>query len=260
MTYLATVLADNPSHYWRMADQGGRICHDIGSVTPEVILGCTAGEMLPYTGIALDGGSLACCGTLAQTPNASVHLPATGWSLECWFFASGLQGAAGGLHNQYALSLNDDQHGVFSRLWCQTDGKCGFDNTFGGQVLSATKPFQTWHHVVGAFNGTHTLVYVDGVFIGNDALAGLGAGDYRVMVGNNIGNLTEPLYGAVAECAVYQFGLSATQVANHFNAIEVAVTAPPLFQLGGVVGVGVGGTAPFSSLLNAILQSVRKTY
>jgi len=106
--------------------------------------------------------------------------------------------------------------------------------------LSATKPFQTWHHVVGAFNGTHTLVYVDGVFIGNDALAGLGAGDYRVMVGNNIGNLTEPLYGAVAECAVYQFGLSATQVANHFNAIEVAVTAPPLFQLGGVVGVGVG--------------------
>lgn len=254
MSYLSEVLTDNPIHYWRLADQGGRLAHDIGSATP-LILGATMAETFPYTGIASDGGAAAAAASRLRSAGSGVHLPATGWAMEVWAFLSNdLNSAA----NQVIFDLTDDAHGVTLRCWAQTDGKWGSAGTFFANQLSATLTWNAWHHVVYEFTGAARNTYVDGASIASVASGAFGAADYRVDLGSN-GSGGEFCYGGIAEAAVYDHDLGLTRVAAHYGAADTT-TASPIYVAGGSVGVGIGGTAPYESLLSAIWNAVHKVY
>jgi hypothetical protein len=249
LTYLETVIADAPVHYWRMADPGGRLAHDIGSGIPAT-LGCSEAQAFPYTGIANDGGAYGAAGSRLHSPGSGVALPGTGWSIEAWAFLSSSLNASA---NQVILDLNDDLTGTILRLWCQTDGKLGTAGTFFANQLSAALPFGTWHHLAYTFDGLARVSYVDGAAIATVASGAFGAAAYRVDVGNNAA-AGEFCYGGVAEVAVYGAALSSARVAAHFAAAEIPLTARPIW-VGGGAAHGGGGGIPTSDSLDALIYA-----
>src|SRR5215468_592343 len=59
MSYVSTVIADAPLHFWRAADGGGQLAHDLGSRPWTIHCGSL---LLGYTGVNSDGGAMFCAG------------------------------------------------------------------------------------------------------------------------------------------------------------------------------------------------------
>jgi hypothetical protein len=250
MTYLAQVLADNPLHFWRMADGCSYPIHDIGS-SPKHLLADSPTNG-GYSGIEAGGGSSFASRLSAFGLHDTVAMTSP-LSIECWYWRAernALEGTpmqffSGGV-DRWALYEEGDgtaffrAHGVFS-------------NPAGALSL------QSWHHLVGTYDEVNARLYVDGALVGTVANAGHVTDACQVGLGKRV-NDTSFLVGAMAECAVYPTALSGARVAAHF----ASVSAPPV-PVGGpastvsattlVLG-GAGGSASLQDILN----SVRKTY
>jgi hypothetical protein len=97
---------------------------------------------------------------------------------------------------------------------------------------------QVWHHLVGVCDEPHSNVtfYVDGVSVGNAAVApgsGLLSSTRAMLIGSRPSNSTTNandlnLVGYVNDVAVYNYALSADQVAEHYAS---AGRAPSLSQI-----------------------------
>ena len=248
MTYLATVLADAPDHYWRMADPGGFICHDIGSA-PYTIEATT--ECLPYTGPNSDGGSLAVPGVGGPRTQQGILLPSPR-TLECWIFPIGPPGLAiicgfnGIAANQWGLSTDATAHAAMS--------------VNGTNVISATViTAEAWHHLVGTYDGTNARLYLDSILVaGPQAIAAPGNVARQICWGSN-GTPANIMFGAISECATYPVALAAARVPAHFGAAD-NVPSSPVFR-GGAFSTGSGQTSGgLPSDTAAILAAVRKSY
>ncbi|HXC36081.1 MAG TPA: LamG-like jellyroll fold domain-containing protein, partial [Candidatus Acidoferrales bacterium] len=93
----------------------------------------------------------------------------------------------------------------------------------GGAEADAVVPIANgnWYHVVGVFDGTNCVVYVNGV---NDTTYQIPMiGKYvpdtwdPVEFGCNRGLGANPYHGGIDEVAVYTNALSSAQVSNHYN-------------------------------------------
>lgn len=74
-----------------------------------------------------------------------------------------------------------------------------------------------WHHIVYIYNGTNTLLYLDGSFIGSFAKTGSLESGSTITIGNGDGHL---FGGEIALCRVYNKGLSEDEATLNFSAIR----------------------------------------
>lgn len=250
--YLAAVVADAPRHYWRCADPGGLLLHDIGAVPRHMRIGPNFG-LSGYSGPNSDGGS-ALCTNLGPHAYYDQELRAAPISLEVlvWIhYSTGLpcqplsvtDGAGVGWVFRIRANYSVDIFGP------------------GGTVNSAAIVLtnQTWAHLVLTDTGAAMILYINGVNRG--AAGGAGAANPNVAywlngywaAGGYSGNLN------VAEAAVYPAALSAARVLAHYNAIDQLATSPVASAAGGTSGGGTGSTA-YQGLEQQILASVRKSY
>lgn len=109
-------------------------------------------------------------------------------------------------------------------IWLRMEGTtaCGFRIYVGTVGKSAVSPtgsvsYGSWHHVVGVFNGTNVLIYVDNVLTTGDATAGpidAHAAD-SFLIGDNAGS-NRGFDGPIGPVRVYSVAANAATVANRY--------------------------------------------
>ena len=216
-TYAQVILADLPVGYWRLGEATGIVAHDL------------SGHSFDGT---YEGGV-----TLGQ-PGALVNDPDTAISLD---------GTTGFVRIPHEASLDSISNGIASaegwvrggiagaqEVWSAWDGNANgyqliYDNGVAGAWTGAgivnsslTISDDSWHHLVAVWNGAECAVYVDG------AQRAAGACHFTATtLDNQIGtqcmaanstmcNDFRP--GDTDEVAVYDYALSASAIATHYNA------------------------------------------
>lgn len=255
MSYLSTVVADAPRHYWRCADPGGSLLYDLGSHPKALTFAGSPPIVLPYAGPNSDGGSAFFNGASSAWWLTGETLVGP-VSVECWFW----QAIQGNPATQYLIDL---QSGTTVLLAAYIDSASKL-NAQGSGVTRATAGAahteQAWHHVVATVDAAGTAkLYLDAI---NVATASTGAGGslkYVIAVGSIPPTANNWFAGFLSEIATYDVVLTPTQVNNHFIAAD-STTSKPVWRGGGNFSTSTGSTDSLGNLQVEILNSVRKVY
>lgn len=246
--YLDAVLVDSPVHYWRCADPGGRLLHDIGSSPVQLVV--VGGGVVGYSAAVSDGGGvdLILDGNYANT-GLPITIQTNPSTLECLVWLDNL--AAG---NHYLLVPNS------ATLWAIAHTGTQWTTFFNGSQQTAAIGLtgQTWHHVALTYGAGVQSLYVDGAFIRNQAIAAPAPAASILEVctfagASNWGN------AIVTEVAVYDVALTAARISAHFAAVDQLANVP-VFGASGLGGAPGTGNPAFNGILAEILASVRHTY
>lgn len=255
MPYLSTVLADTPQHFWRMADPGGSLLHDIGGGTLFPLYNAAPGAT-PFTGPSSDGGSatfnaLSHGGALCRN---SLSLATSPWSFEIWCFPIDL-GAA----NARVIQFNNGAASVGIDYLTSKKFQFFFSGFGGSPSVTTTNTYNPalWHHLVATYDHVTMRLYVDGAADGTNAQVVDPSDPYDIYLSQTQAGVTFVMQ--LAELAIYTSVLSSTRVSAHFSAAD-QVAQRPVFH-----GAGVGSIYPAvpgspTVDLTTILNSVRKTY
>jgi Concanavalin A-like lectin/glucanases superfamily len=251
VSYLTTVQADSPLHYWRMADPGGNILHDIGSSPLHLVAALTTTG--PYSGIAADGASIQSNGSAGpETFTALAQaLPVT---LECWFWL---------MFNTFAINqiVYWDGSGTGNEIQAWVDTAAALNvavSGLGTQTYAGPVTQQAWHHFALTCTTAQLRVYLDGTLrISQNAV-------FPSPISKPIGWGCHPLVTDshlifVSEAALYSTALSAARVSAHFAAQEQSF-APVFFGTGNAANPSYPSSSNPPSVIADVLSSVRKTF
>ena len=225
--YSAIIIADNPVHYWPLAESStNQAAADLGNPggnpgtytdanatgglalgqpTTPTLIGDTCAKFSGANGIFVDAG---------------LFHPGDNITVEAWIQVGTTPG--GNIRSiiarwdgSYELDVDGNN---FGRLVVQND------STVTAVVSSVTPliPGQ-WHHLVGVFDQGVASVYLDGVLGATNALGGVlhNIGNNtpdRVLIANTrSGSTGNAWYGSIAKVAVYGYGLTSLQIQSHYT-------------------------------------------
>lgn len=251
--YTAAVLADAPVHYWRLADPGGSLCHDIGSA-PRALNTVGQGLFLPYLGPVSDGGAAYVGQNQAinyQDGDLVIGDPVT---LECWFWLQSIRSVAQGF-----LALTNGAINL----------EIGLDATYhpqartsgGTRTSLAAVSTQHWHHLVLTDTLVLCSLYLDAFLVASGAGGVFAASGLGFIVGAGASPSAPARFAtaALAECAIYPTALAAGRVTAHFVAADNILTRP-VFKANGTFDVTTGLATGDTSNILAIQKDVVTTY
>lgn len=274
--YATQVLSDGAVAYYRlgepnqtinpgvtvMADSSGNVDDGVYD-DPTVVLGVTgalSGDPDTAATFTQSSGSQGANGGMGLV-NYADGLSAI--SIELWAKMSSPQPGASGDFVFFAgwdgsadvfLGTDDAGNVVFA-----LSTTMGFPIADSGSTLSDG----AYHHVVGTFDGTNVIIYVDGVSAGSTTIApdtiDAGTGGFVVAIPDSPATYD----GTLDEIAVYPTALSSAQVLNHYLLGIGAMTVDAVGEADGDSSAsGVGGstadsvgTAAGSSTANGVGSS-----
>lgn len=250
--YLSAVLADSPQHYWRLAESGGAIAHDIGSAPFHLIAGPSGIDQLGYSGPVSDGGAgWLPSGQDFNSAGANLNALTSPFSVEVWYWCF-----AQPTSQRELMGWDNYSTGVGLLINAGGGIQPSVTNTF--PAPSAAAPVQLWHHAVLTYDGATIRFYLDAAAQPTIAKAGPVTIARQLGIGSDPTNLGVSFEGFLAEAAIYPSALSAARVTAHHSAAD-QITAAPVS--GAAAGLSGASTNPyFTDLEQLILQSVRKTY
>ncbi|MGL4173797.1 MAG: signal peptidase I [Actinomycetota bacterium] len=235
-TYSAAVLADSPTHYYRLAESPITAGTTVATSTaPGALTGTYRRNGAAGAGFtAAQPSSLPCdTNTSVRFDGASTYVSANAnvtnpqvFSVEARFKTTG--SAAGGKivgfgNNGTGSSASYDRH-----IFMNNAGRLVF-GVYPGAVRVVVSPASyndnQWHHVVATLSSAGMRLYVDGVLVASDpAITSAQVYNGRWRIGwDNLGgwgaNTPTNSYftGFIDEVAIYNSALTATQVTAHFN-------------------------------------------
>lgn len=250
MTYLSTILADTPLHYWRLADGASAIFHDLGS-SPKHLVNSNSPLWGGYSGIApLAGSGYAGVGLAEYSAGLATPIPCT---FEIWLYLMESTGVQGSVMVQNGNG-GGNQIGLFS------DGGNTISWLVGavGQVSPLAYADQTWHHLVGTIDTANQRLYVDGTQVATVAHGAAQPSTLGLFLGRAQNN-SSFCRGFVSEAAIYSVALSAAKVAAHY-----AAAGPLHAPVGGLTGGTFDGTTGTAvqqgDALSGLAAFVSQTY
>jgi hypothetical protein len=239
-TYQSTVLADNPTAYYRFEETSGGTAVNSASTSTTFDGTYNFGVGLGQPGIA---GNAASFDGFDDFVAASQPISDVDFSLEIWLKTTlpgdnrGGGGNAwegdgliwsdvGGCSNDYALALVTDHAAFYT-------GNTGC----AGDVNLASSNFLidgNWHHVVVVRDGGDRHMYVDGLLVSST----FASSNFQVLNGQSIIAIGKNLIdghayaGLLDEAALYNYALTGAQVAAHYAAavnpvLEVQIDIKP---------------------------------
>jgi len=257
MGYAAVVAADNPVHWWRLADPGGAVALDIGSAAAKAPMLVSTFGSLAYTGMTSDG----LCAVIPSTSEIRVAsniiaVPASPYSMECWTWSFFLDAAGDAIYD-----IGQVGGGARMGFRWNAAGKLEFNSNIGGNPVIAQAVASTqraWHHLVITYDGVTSKLYVDGALAASVPAAPGGVFSAGAYLGETTGGT---LRGNcfVEDVAWYTQALIPAQIANHFNAAD-QVASSPHWTGGGRFDTVLSTTTPLSTDVSSVLDAVRHTY
>ncbi|SDF27038.1 PKD domain-containing protein [Blastococcus aurantiacus] len=218
--YAETVLADSPTHYWRLGEAAGATRSYDQAAFDDLALGTgvtsgTAGALAGTgnTAADFDGSSN---GT-AATPSA-VAGPQN-FGVEAWFRTTTTTGGKIVGFGSRATGTSDsyDRH-----VYMDDSGRVHFGVWLGYGATLQTAPGLndgSWHHVVGSVGPDGMTMYLDGRLVGqrSDATGAQAYNGYWRVGGDTAWAGSSPWFdGQIDEVATYAGPLTAAQVQRHF--------------------------------------------
>lgn len=276
--YPATILADHPIAYYRLDETSGTVAHDYAGghdgVYNNVILdqpGYVPTNIDADPAVTFTGAANSYIGGIAPT---SINFAGvTNFSIEAWAngAAGGTTGAIvakgtgnvgnGGIANeQFDLLVNAGSYSFLVRSPANSTQN-------GYQCTGTTGPDGVWHHLVGVWDGANVYLYVDGQLQAQAAGPGtIRSSTFPISIGaERSGN--DPTYdvdfnGSIDEVAIYNYALSADQIAAHYGAAYGSALAPHVTLqptsltnyegLAVTFNVGAYGTVPINYQWNKV--------
>lgn len=227
--YAASVLANSPDVYWRLAESSGSALDSSG-----------AGNYGNVSGGVTRGAQGAVAGNNATTFNGSNGLVVaqhpwvapSEYTAEVWFKTTTSSGGKliGYGNATSGLSSTYDRH-----VWMQNNGKLSFGVNAGSQQ-TITSPLSyrdgLWHQVVATQGADGMKLYVDGTLVGSNpaTTAQAYSGYWRIGGDRNWSGATSSyLNGTLDEVAIYPSALSENDIRAHYNASgRTASNRPPV--------------------------------
>jgi len=254
VSYFSVISADAPRNWWRCAEIGGNLFHDVGSHSPPQDLSHFRWATLGHSGPTADGGSAGCLTNDAPFLNSKVLGTIAPYSIELWAWPWGNPPA------ETALFELQDVPGSRLGLRWEANGTVRYFNVGVFDFTTATQyAIQAWHHFVVTRTGLLTNLYIDGALAHSAADVSAGpVGPFAIGFGTDWVGTAIVFGGNIAEMAIYPTALTLARVIAHDGAAEQSLT-PPVF--GGNFPGSYPSTASGSTSLDAlILASVRKTF
>lgn len=253
MSYVSTVKADSPLHWWRFADGGGILAHDIGS-SPIHAIGSTVG--LGYTGPAANGGAISIFSPGGFTVRQNIPLTDP-FSAEFWIWMT--EDAPGAV---YAVLASDGvTASVGYQLGINTNRKMiafvGSSAQINGNTALST---QTWHHCAITHGSGTVSIYLDGALDVTASVAAIAGWNLHYGIGLHVNGSNVVNFAFLSEVAHYNGVLASGNIAAHYAAAEQK-SQSPLWTGGGALDLSTG-LAASGMLLNvdSILAAVQKTF
>ena len=247
--YTQAVLADSPLGFWPLDGSSATSAADAsgnGNTLSGPGTGVTAGvtgggPMDGAGGMTFSGGYLG-RGYFPYTNN---------FAMELWARSNRINEREALVSNGW-VGTDNCWHGVWAAAQAST--VFGIDantcNSAGGPAVNSVFASQTdWHHILVQRSAGTTTVWIDGEQqSGSDTIPiTLNGGSFRVG-GLHNGTASAsygPFYGAISEVAYYNHGLSAAQIAAHYNAAVGAPTntTAPTISPATLIGPGLSLSA-----------------
>ncbi|HXA28805.1 MAG TPA: LamG-like jellyroll fold domain-containing protein [Candidatus Angelobacter sp.] len=212
-SYVNAVLADSPLSYWRLNDSSSTAFDRMHNVNGSVQGGVTLLQPGPIPG----GAAMTFNGSTGYvslgTPGS---LDPQSWSVEAWFQTTTAYS------NEANIYRNAD-FGANLYACCNNGGIAGDmidgSNTWHGAASSVSYNDGKWHYAVFA-HGTSTLnLFIDGALKATTTTAtGTRTGVGGIAIGRDGYHTDGYFQGSIAEVAVYDHALGASQVAAHYQA------------------------------------------
>jgi len=255
MGYFTTVIGDAPDHWWRLADPGGAILHDVGGNANPIPSVITEINGIPYSGMTSDGLCAVRVTNTGLIKASSLIVLGTSWTLEVWAWLFKGNG------DQQIIELVGGATG--QRIGIRhilATGQTIFYDTLTGVITNVATPADNkWHHYVFTYDHVTLRTYVDGV-AGAVGLAVIATADtYAMFILSDTAGGTAAL-GFAEDVATYIYQLAAFRIAAHFAAAD-QILSSPVFQGGaGLYPNATQSTALTAVDIAAILAAVRRTF
>lgn len=232
-TYAAVILADTPVSYWRLGEPSGAVAFDLGSFGNDAayVEGEAASDVAAWTpraGIVASNDAVTFeeATRVLEVPSIEPYHEIFGsdhdFSCEWWMRG----GAAVASANWFLMTLTG---AAFSRMLYVYRNGADFP-VLGVQRVSNDGLSDTriaipdaaidgdWHHLVFTKDGMDLALYLDGAAVGTATdIPGISNGGFfTIGARTNAGQAV--FQGALDEIALYDYPLSAEQVAAHFAA------------------------------------------
>jgi hypothetical protein len=263
--YPSTILEDNPVGYWRLGETDGPTVTNRGSLgaagngetvdTPVTfgLPGAIQGD--PNTAAGFDGSSAK-----IEVPY-SPELNPTNYTIEVW---ANVTPDSSGVHRSPLASRDDTPSGNTAGYifyadpgdnWQFWNGRASPWANLGGATVAPGE----WAHLVGTYDGTNKLFYVNGVLVGANRTAfvpnrarvlRIGASANENPVGQFFFN------GQIDEPAIYNYALSGGRILAHYRAgaaTEPELVAPAIVGDPQSGDLFKGDTARLSALVTGSL-------
>lgn len=229
--YAQVVLGDTPASYWRLGDLvNGSSAADSGS---GAIAGTYSGQLSRGMPGAVMGDQDSCVFFLnghVDMGNSYAFTGTAAFSIEAWVQLQQLP-SGGSISTVAGYFFNDGNGSEGWGISIENNGGIEFFRfvSNAGDVVSTaanSMPIGQWVHMVATYDGATMTLYINGVS------AGSAASTRSITAGSSVSfqiahdNTGSQLVGMVDECAVYNYALTATQVANHYNAAYFLTNAP----------------------------------
>lgn len=214
MSYIQTVLDDNPVSYWRLGETTGTIAQDEQSIAPAsyeqtYTLGAT-GALVGDNNTAL---SLSGAGAVMIPHVAALNIAVKPLSVEAWFKTNSI--------SQYQLIYHamdiSFTNGISIDVW--EGNVIEVVSGSNGMQLNAVVNDGVWHHCVIVVTANNRgLIYLDGVLRIESAGFNSEPGSYvgNRFIGGDIASNDGYFSGQLDEIAVYNTELAADRVAIHY--------------------------------------------
>jgi hypothetical protein len=231
MTYQDTITADAPYIY--IPFTGNSVANQGGSKTgmTNTASGLTYGTSDTYKGAC---GILSGSTSFVQYTIGTDNLFNGAFTIETWIKAGTQASYANIIHREegnskIAFRIDAPATTNANKLVLEYRGTTGsVSKTVVGPVITDN----AWHHVVVTDDRTNVTMYVDGVQVAqniSNTAAAFVSSTWRIGA-YGTGSANENYAGSVDEVALWKTALTATQVANHYNAglgkVGVTVSAP----------------------------------
>lgn len=217
--YASVVLADGPLAYWRLQETSGTVFSD--SMQNPANLAITGSPTLLQPGIpgAVNGKSVIFSSGNYANNTAETKTNLSTYSVEVWVYITTQNTAAIPIistnyssYVQFVLTLG------WTTTGSPTNPQYQVYNGGWNQITAASKlTANTWHYIVATRSSTTATLYIDGTLAATASIPPSPCGG--IWLGTSYNNAVQPSAPVyIAEPAIYNKVLTASQISNHYNA------------------------------------------